>query len=59
MLTENFLSGINDNIFLREFSFNKNKFNLNPQEEVEFADHVIWIDDLLIIFQLKERGDDN
>lgn len=59
MVAEDFLSGINANIFLREFSFNKNKFNLNPKEEVEFADHVIWIDDLMIIFQLKEREDNN
>lgn len=58
MIAEEFLSGINANIFLREFSFNKNKFNLNPQEEVQFADHVIWIDDLLLIFQLKERESD-
>ncbi len=58
MIAQDFLSGINANIFLREFSFDKNKFNLNPQEEVEFADHVIWIDDLLVIFQLKERERD-
>jgi hypothetical protein len=58
MVAEEFLSGLNANIFLREFSFDKNQFRLSSNEEVEFADHVIWIDDLLFIFQVKEREND-
>ncbi len=51
MTLEEFLAALNANIFLREFSFAKNEFSPAPGEEVEFADHVIWIDDLLIIFR--------
>lgn len=54
-ISEEFLSDLNTNIFLREFSFSKNEFTPIPGDEVEFADHVVWIDDLLFIFQVKER----
>jgi hypothetical protein len=53
-LEEN-IAALNKNIFLREFSFSKNKFKPNPNEELELADHIIWIDKLLIAYQLKER----
>lgn len=53
---EEYLSQLNANIFLKEFSFAKNQFRPSPRKEVEFADHVIWLDDLLILYQLKERG---
>lgn len=53
---EEYLAQLNANIFLKEFSFAKNEFRPSPRREVEFADHVIWLDDLLILFQLKERG---
>lgn len=59
MLAKEYLSLINGNIFLREFSFDKNQFKLSRENEVEFADHVIWIDDLLLIIQLKEREKKN
>ncbi len=54
---EEFLNNINANRFLREFSFSKNEFNPKPGEEIEFADHIILLDDLLTIYQLKERGE--
>jgi hypothetical protein len=41
---------------LREFSFSENTFCPRPGQEVEFADHAIWIDDLLLLYQLKERA---
>lgn len=53
-LEEN-IAALNKNIFLREFSFSNNKFKPNPNEELELADHIIWIDKLLIAYQLKER----
>ena len=40
----------------KEFSFSKNGFCPAPGESKEFADHVTWLDDLLIIYQLKERS---
>jgi hypothetical protein len=55
MTLERYLSELNENIFFREFSFAKNKFSPAQQSELEFADHVIWLDELLITFQLKER----
>src|ERR1041384_612839 len=55
MSLEEYFALLNKNIFLREFSFSKNKFKPNPNEELELADHVVWIDNLLIAYQLKER----
>ncbi len=54
-LLEKFLSKLNENIFYREFSFSKNDFHPRPGEKKQFADHAVWIDDFLIIFQLKQR----
>lgn len=55
-ISEEFLSVLNANIFLREFSFSKNEFSPIPGNELEFADHVVWIDNLMFIFQVKERN---
>ena len=58
---EDYISHLNANIFFREFAFSKNKFTApqisdpTQESEHEFADHVIWLDDLLITFQIKER----
>lgn len=49
------LDELNKNIFFREFSFSKNDFSPTPGATKEFADHVIWIDDLLIVYQAKGR----
>jgi hypothetical protein len=53
---EQYTSELNSNAFFREFSFAKNKFSPKPKEELEFADHVVWLDDLLLVFQCKERN---
>lgn len=55
MTLEDRISQINESLFFKEFSFSKNKFSPPQSSELEFADHVIWLDDLLITFQLKER----
>jgi len=52
---ENFISIINENFFLKEFSFSKNDFSPPQMSELQFSDHVIWLDDLLITFEIKER----
>lgn len=52
---ENFISIINENFFLKEFSFSKNDFSPPQMSELQFSDHVIWLDDLLITFQIKNR----
>ena len=54
-LLERLVEELNRTIFFREFSYSKNTFCPKPGEIKEFADHVVWIDDLLIIYQLKER----
>jgi hypothetical protein len=50
------IAGLNQLFFFREFTFSKNTFRPKPQAEVEFADNVIWLDDLIILYQLKERN---
>ena len=53
---ESIASDLNDRVFYREFSFAKSEFvGLGPGDKKEFADHVVWIDNLLIIYQAKER----
>jgi hypothetical protein len=54
-ISEEFISDINTNIFLREFTFSENEFSPAPGGEVQFADNVVWIDDLMFIYQIKER----
>lgn len=56
MALEDYVAQINENFFFKEFSFSRNKFSPLPKSKLEFADHVIWLDDLLITFQLKERN---
>ena len=53
---EEYLSELNSNVFYREFSFARNKFSPAPKSEFEFADNVVWLNDLLVAFQLKERN---
>lgn len=50
------IAGLNELFFFREFTFSKNTFRPKPHAEVEFADNVIWLDDLAILYQLKERN---
>ena len=57
MKLEDEVTQINQGFFLKEFSFSKNEFTPTQSSELQFSDHVIWIDDLLITFQIKERND--
>jgi hypothetical protein len=56
-LLEEFIALLNRSIFLREFSFSKNQFIPDDSTQLEFADHVVWIDDIVMIFQLKQRDE--
>lgn len=48
---ENSISTINTNVFFNEFTFCKNDFKaLNSKLQLEFADNVVWLDDLLFIY---------
>jgi hypothetical protein len=53
---EQYTSKLNSNVFFREFSFARNTFSPKPRKELEFADHVVWVEDLLFAFQSKERN---
>jgi len=56
MTLENRISQLHQNLFFREFSFSKNRFSPAQESQLEFADHVLWLDDLFITFQVKERN---
>lgn len=57
-LVETLVSDLNKRVFFREFSFPKSRFTGAGTGKLnEFADHVVWIDELLIIYQVKERSD--
>ncbi|KFF11150.1 hypothetical protein [Flavobacterium hydatis] len=54
--SENIVSRINSSVFFKEFTFSKNDFKeLDTNQQLEFADNVVWLDDLFFIFQIKER----
>src|SRR5438105_1983864 len=58
MRLEQRIAAIARTIFLPEFSFAANRFQVEKDGEVELADHVVWVDDLLIAIQMKERQAD-
>ncbi|MCA0035326.1 hypothetical protein [Mesorhizobium sp. B263B2A] len=43
-------------LFLEEFTFSRTKFSPPASSEVEFADAVVMLGDVLLIYQIKERG---
>ncbi len=55
-LSENLVNILNQSHFYKEFSFTKNEFFPEPGSEQQFADHVVWLRDVLIIYQIKERA---
>jgi len=54
-LLEEFIRDLNARHFLKEFSFPNTTFKRDAVGTLEVADHVIWIEDLLFLFQLKDR----
>lgn len=59
MNLERRVADLNKYFFFDEFTYSNNKFKPTPNIEVELADNIIWIGNILIIFQLKERNIDN
>ena len=60
--TEQILNQINQNVFFKEFTFSKNDFVVQ-KSKLEFSDHLVWLDDIYFIFEVKDRlpnetGDD-
>ena len=58
-ILEEKIADINCNYFLKKFIFSKNNFKPHPSREYELADNVIWLDDVLIVMQLKERNENH
>ena len=49
------IATLNAYFFFYEFAFSKNTFTPPPSSEVELADNIIWLEETLFAFQLKER----
>ncbi len=55
MTLQEAITKINGNIFLREFTFSRNRFQPDPGRELELADSIVCVGTRMVIFQLKER----
>ncbi len=55
MTFEGEIASLNEHFFFKEFTYSTNTFRPNPSTELELADCIIWLDDMLVLFQLKER----
>jgi hypothetical protein len=53
--SERVVTSISSNVFFAEFTFDKNQFK-SKDGELELADNVLWLDDLLFVIQVKERN---
>ncbi len=54
--SETYISVLNSNFFFKEFTFSKNKFQTSGKEELELADNVVWLDEILLVIQIKEQN---
>ena len=55
--SENYINSINERFFFKEFTFSSNEFiDLESKQQLEVADHIIWLDYMLYIVQIKERN---
>tara|TARA_B100000953_G_C17988096_1_gene411204 strand:- start:51 stop:1205 length:1155 start_codon:yes stop_codon:yes gene_type:complete len=54
-ISETILSEINSSVFFKEFTFDKNEFY--PEDgKKELADNIVSLDELLFVYQIKERN---
>ncbi len=58
MTFEEYIDLVNNNVFLKEFTFHNTKFRPTPQEEVELADYIVCVSDRILVFQAKERKEE-
>lgn len=54
-LLERFIAQLNANVFFAEFAFDSAQIRIPGKGDIELADHLVLLDDIGIIFQLKER----
>lgn len=53
--SEEIINQFNQSIFFKEFTYSKNEFKAENLE-LELADHIVWLDDIFFIFQIKDRN---
>ena len=52
---ESFITYINNQFFFKEFTYSFNKFRDVNKQEKQVTDCLLWLDDIMILFQVKER----
>jgi hypothetical protein len=55
-LLERFIAQLNANVFFAEFAFDSAQLRVPGTGDIELADHLVLLDEIGLIFQLKERN---
>ncbi len=58
MTFEDVVASHNADIFTKEFTYSSSLFKSQSGQELELCDSAVWIDNLLILYQLKQRNPD-
>ncbi len=58
MTLEELVNNTNISFFFKEFTYSSNKFSNYNKEELELADYLILVKNQLLIFQVKERNEE-
>ena len=53
---ESAVAHFNELYFFKEFTYSKNKFRDKNNQELDAADCVVSLDNIMLIFQIKERN---
>lgn len=53
--SERLLTNINNSIFFKEFTYSENQIFQEGGDTKELADNIVWLDDLLLVYQVKGR----
>jgi hypothetical protein len=56
MTLENSIADVNSFYFLREFTYSHTTFESTPRTEVELADNIVWLNQQILLVQVKERN---
>ncbi|MCY1719219.1 hypothetical protein OU798_02645 [Prolixibacteraceae bacterium Z1-6] len=54
-IAEEYVNFVNDNIFLKEFTYSDNEIRID-NGEIELADNIVWVDNFLFLIQIKHRN---
>lgn len=52
---ESFINYLNSQFFFKEFTYFINKFRDANRQEKQVTDCLLWLDDIMVFFQIKER----